>query len=428
MSTPTRPVAGNARVLACFTQAVLDTAGEAIVTLDGDGIVRSFNRAAERMFGWSEADIVGAHVDRLMPRPEETRRADHLSASRLESGPLFGRSRKVVGLRHDGSRFPMDLSVSQFEGDDGPQFTWILRDITEQAFLQEQLRQAQKMDAIGRLAGGVAHDFNNLLTVINGWCEALSSASADERTAAIDQITSAAAKAANLTGQLLSFSRKSALNPCVVDLNPVIDDIGRMLRRVIGEDIRLETVLMDAPAFVTIDQGQLSQVLVNLALNARDAMPRGGCLRVDTACLELDARAAAGASVPPGRYIRRRHRRRQPARRRRAVLDPLSRSGTGARRQRRRPDAEKRRPRQRTGARRRRRRAGAPHHRQHAEGPRLSGARGRDVHGGVVARDHARPDRPARHRRGDARAERPGAGHAYSHGAPGHVRAARQRL
>jgi len=296
-----RPVSGSARTLACFTQAILDTAGEAIVSLDGDGLVRSFNRAAERMFGWSEADVVGLHVDRLMPRPEDTRRADHLS--RFDSGPLFGRSRKVVGLRRDGTRFPMDLSVSQFDGDDGPQFTWILRDITEQAHLQEQLRQAQKMDAMGRLAGGVAHDFNNLLTVINGWCEALSSASADERTAAIDQITSAAAKAANLTGQLLSFSRKSALNPCVVDLNPVIDDIGRMLRRVIGEDIELETALVEAPAFVTIDQGQLSQVLVNLALNARDAMPRGGCLRVDTARLELDARAAAAAAVPPGRYI-----------------------------------------------------------------------------------------------------------------------------
>jgi PAS domain S-box-containing protein len=303
MSTPTRTAPRGSRALAGFTQAILDTAGEAIVSLDRRGVVRSFNRAAERMFGWTAADIVGGHVDRLMPRPENTRREDHLSPYLAVGGPMLGRARKVVGLRRDGTRFPLDLSVSQFDGDDGPLFTWILRDLSEHTRLQEQLRQAQKMDAIGRLAGGVAHDFNNLLTVINGWCEALSSDSADERKAAIDQITSAASKAAHLTGQLLSFGRKAAVNPSVLDLNPVVDDVGRMLRRVIGEDICLESALLDTPAFVRIDQGQLGQVLVNLALNARDAMPTGGCLRIETARETLDARAAAVAAVPPGRYV-----------------------------------------------------------------------------------------------------------------------------
>jgi hypothetical protein len=302
MSTPTRTAPGNSRALACFTQAILDTAGEAIVSLDRRGIVRSFNRAAEHMFGWNAGDVVGGHVNRLMPRPEDMRRDDHLSPYLVVGGPMLGQARKV-GLRRDGTRFPLDLSVSQFDGEDGPQFTWILRDMSEQMRLQEQLRQAQKMDAIGRLAGGVAHDFNNLLTVINGWCEALASASAGERKAAIDQITSAASKAAHLTGQLLSFSRKSAPNPCVLDLNPVIEDVGRMLRRVIGENICLESALLDAPAFVRIDQGQLGQVLVNLALNARDAMPGGGRLRVETARDTLDAGAAAAAGVPPGNYI-----------------------------------------------------------------------------------------------------------------------------
>ena len=303
MSTPTRTAPGIARDLAGFTQAILDTAGEAIVCLDRRGVVRSFNRAAERMFGWKAADIVGGSADRLMPRPENTRREDHLSPYLAVGGPALRRARRVVGLRRDGTRFPLDLSVSQFDGDEGPQFAWILRDLSEQTRLQEELRQAQKMDAIGRLAGGVAHDFNNLLTVINGWCEALSSASTDERAACVAQITSAAAKAAHLTGQLLSFGRKSVLNPCVLDLNPVIDDVGRMLRRVIGEDIQLESALLGTPAFVRIDQGQLGQVLVNLALNARDAMPRGGRLCIETAREMLDARAAAVAAVAPGSYI-----------------------------------------------------------------------------------------------------------------------------
>jgi PAS domain S-box-containing protein len=303
MPTPANTAVADSRALAGFTQAILDTAGEAIVSVDRHGIVGSFNRAAERMFGWSAADIVGGAVERLMPRPEDTRHDDHPEPYAAVSGPRFGRTRTAVGLRRDGTRFPIDLSVSQFDGGDGPHFTWILRDTTEQAHLQEQLRQAQKMNAIGRLAGGVAHDFNNLLTVINGWCEALSSASAEERAAAIDQITNAAAKAAHLTGQLLSFGRKSALNPSVLDLNPVIEDIGRMMRRVIGEDIRVELALLDAPAFVRVDQGQLGQVVVNLALNARDAMPHGGCLRVETAREQLDPRAAAAAAVAPGRYI-----------------------------------------------------------------------------------------------------------------------------
>ena len=294
MSTPTKTIVTDVRALAGFTQAILDTAGEAIVSLDRHGVILSFNLAAERMFGWSATDVVGSRGERLMPRPENTRRDDHM---------VPGRSRKVIGLRRDGTRFPLDLSVSHFDCDDGPQVTWILRDMTEQVQLQEQLRQAQKMDAMGRLAGGVAHDFNNLLTVINGWCEALASESADERKAAVDQITSAAAKAAHLTTQLLAFGRKSALEPRVLDLNLVVDDIGRMLRRVIGEDILLDAVCTGDRAFVRIDQGQLGQVLVNLALNARDAMPRGGSLRIETACEELDARAASKLSLPPGRYV-----------------------------------------------------------------------------------------------------------------------------
>jgi len=302
MSSRISAAPGHSRGLAGFTQAILDTASEAIVSLDRQGIIRSFNRAAEHMFGWDADTIVGRHAECLMPRPENTRHADQAPWA-AACGPAFDHSRDVVGLRRNGTRFPMALSVSQFEGDDGQQFTWILRDVTEETHLREQLRQAQKMDAMGRLAGGVAHDFNNLLTIINGWCEALSSASPDERRAAVDQITSAAAKAASLTGQLLSFSRKRAINPCVVDLNEVIEDVGRMLRRVIGEDIALETTLSPVPVCVRLDRGQMAQVLVNLALNARDAMPRGGRLTVTTARQRLGAGEAEPLGLAAGVYV-----------------------------------------------------------------------------------------------------------------------------
>ena len=295
---------GGARAAAGFMQAILDTAGEAIVSLDRAGVIRSFNRSAERMFGWSVREVIGQHVARLMPRPEDCRHDDHLSPYLLVGGgPSFGRARQVVGLRRDGTRFPMDLSVSQFDADDGPQFTWILRDVAEQAHLREQLRQSQKMDAMGRLAGGVAHDFNNLLTVINGWCEGLSAASPEDRTAAVEQIVGAAAKAANLAGQLLSFSRQNAVTPRVVDLNLVIDDIGRMLRRAIGEDVLLDSALASTPMFVRVDQGQMDQVLVNLALNARDAMPRGGRLTLGTARRSIDAAEAGTLGLEPGAYV-----------------------------------------------------------------------------------------------------------------------------
>jgi PAS domain S-box-containing protein len=303
MATPIRPLPGGDRALAGFTQAILDTAGEAIVSLDRTGIIRSFNRAAERMFGWSEADVIGRHVERLMPKPESTRKADPVSPYLLVGGPAYGRSRELVGLRRDGTRFPMTLAASQFDADDGPQFTWILRDGTDQAHLVEQLRHSQKLDAMGRLAGGVAHDFNNLLTVISGWCEALASAPADDRAAAVEQIASAAAKAASLTRQLLSFSRKGCEGPGVIDLNAVVDDVGRMLSRVLGEQIQLECVTAPTPVFVCADPGQIGQVLVNLALNARDAMPGGGRLRVTAGRRRLDAAEAASLGLAAGDMV-----------------------------------------------------------------------------------------------------------------------------
>ncbi len=181
-----------------------------------------------------------------------------------------------------------------------------IRDLTSQRKLEEELHQSQKMDAIGRLAGGVAHDFNNLLTAITCYSDVLLTTfdESDERCEDLREIQKAARRAAALTGQLLAFSRKQILQPSVLDLNAVVTDIEKMLRRVIGEDVRLETALDRAPWMVRADRGQVDQVLLNLVVNARDAMPNGGLLRIETRNVTLAApHPHAHGVVDPGEYV-----------------------------------------------------------------------------------------------------------------------------
>ncbi|HWQ15669.1 MAG TPA: response regulator [Roseiflexaceae bacterium] len=182
----------------------------------------------------------------------------------------------------------------------------VMVDITRQKELENQFYQAQKMEAIGRLAGGVAHDFNNLLTAIIGYSDLLlgDMGPGDGRRADVEEIRRAAERASALTRQLLAFSRKQILAPQVLDLNAVVTNIDKMLRRLIGEDIVLTIVLDPALGHVKADPGQLEQVIVNIVVNARDAMPRGGQLTIATANVDLSPRAAAHhISLPPGRYV-----------------------------------------------------------------------------------------------------------------------------
>jgi PAS domain S-box-containing protein len=179
-------------------------------------------------------------------------------------------------------------------------------DITERHVLEEQYQQAQKMEAVGRLAGGVAHDFNNLLTVILGYCDLLleDSTPGDARHADIAEIQKAGARAGGLTRQLLAFSRKQIIEPTLLDFNQVAADVLAMLERLIGEDVKVVLGLHPEPALVEADRGQVEQVIMNLAVNARDAMPRGGTLTIETANVELDEHyAATHRTVKPGRYV-----------------------------------------------------------------------------------------------------------------------------
>jgi two-component system cell cycle sensor histidine kinase/response regulator CckA len=183
--------------------------------------------------------------------------------------------------------------------------TWgISRDVTARMHLEEQLRNAQQMEAIGRLAGGVAHDFNNILSIIMGHGELLLATGVDERVRnGLEQIRRAAERAASLTQQLLAFSRKQVLLPKVLDLNEAVADVQKMLTRVIGEDIELIASLHPSLVPVKADPGQVEQVLMNLAVNARDAMPQGGKLVMETSNLEVDADCGRGLELAAGRYV-----------------------------------------------------------------------------------------------------------------------------
>src|SRR5262249_18025971 len=208
--------------------------------------------------------------------------------------------------RAGGTAFPAEIDIGHFVWNDEPLAYVVVRDITNRRRLEAQLLQSRKMESIGRLAGGVAHDFNNLLTAIIGYAQlALDSlpASAQER-ADLHEIHHAATSAAQLTRQLLAFARQQRIEPRVFDANDLLAGLDKLLRRLIGEDIEL--VMLAAPdlGLIRADAGQIEQVLINLAVNARDAMPEGGKLTIKTANIQLDQEYARGhIGVEPGAYV-----------------------------------------------------------------------------------------------------------------------------
>jgi PAS domain S-box-containing protein len=276
--------------------AILQAALDAVVGVDLEGRIVEFNRAAEAAFGHSRAEVLGKQAVSLLLREaggRETLRGG--LAQMMAGGPLAGAGLRLElsGRRADGSEFPVEVALSAAEHE-GRFYLLVMRDLTDQRVLESQCRQAQKMEAVGRLAGGIAHDFNNLLNVITGYSELLLRRLDDDSDTKLKalEIMKAAERAARLTRQLLAFSRRQVLQPQVFDLNAAVSDMKGMLGRLIGEDVALEARLDPSLGRVLADPGQFEQVLMNLAINARDAMPRGGRLTIETANVDVDERRA----------------------------------------------------------------------------------------------------------------------------------------
>ena len=307
--THTKLVAASAAAVEAATRhrAVLDTALDAVITIDAAGVITGWNPQAEAVFGWRASEILGRTLSGVIIPPQYRDAHDRGLAHFLATGegPILGRRIEITALHKAGREFPVELTATSVRLGDTWLFSAFVRDITDRKRLEEQLRQAQKMEAVGRLAGGVAHDFNNILTAMAGYASLLLDElpRGDPQRDDVDEIRKAVDRATALTRQLLAFSRQQVLELKVLDLNAVVANLESMLRRLIGEDVELVTRLDSRLGAVKADAGQLEQVLMNLVVNARDAMPDGGKLSIETATADWNG-ADAQQPVPalPGRY------------------------------------------------------------------------------------------------------------------------------
>jgi two-component system, cell cycle sensor histidine kinase and response regulator CckA len=296
--------------------AIVESSLDAIVTMTTEGRIVEFNSAAEEMFGLSREDAVGRELaETLVPERLRSSHREGLDRyRRTGEAAVVGKRLQLPALRADGTEFPVELTVTRvdMEGIDGPGlFSATLRDLTEverareeRAQLERALAEAQKNDAIGRLAGGVAHDFNNLLTVILGYSDILvRRLEGSGLMLHAMQIRGAAERGARLTRQMLAFSRQQVLEPRLLTVDEVVRGVQPMLESLVGEDVEVVCDLGSERLPVMADSAELEQVLLNLAANARDAMPGGGRLSISTRTTELDPEVRARHVLRPGRFV-----------------------------------------------------------------------------------------------------------------------------
>jgi two-component system, cell cycle sensor histidine kinase and response regulator CckA len=314
-------------------RGLLEAAPDAIVGVSADGRIALVNAQAERLFGYGREELIGQPVEILVPEHARDVHPGHRARYFVNprSRPM-GAGMQLAARRKDGTEFPAEISLSALETQEGVVVSAAIRDVTdrlemqaererlqaraERERLEAQLNQAQRMESLGQLAGGVAHDFNNLLAVMLNYTtfvgeqiNSVAASSGDPRWQEVRrdlaQVLRAGDRATQLTHQLLAFGRREVLRPQVLNVNTVVGEIQQMLRRTLGEHVQMHPSLAQDLWPVLADPGQLEQVLVNLAVNARDAMPDGGTLSVTTANVVVDPGAVpARPEIEPGRYVR----------------------------------------------------------------------------------------------------------------------------
>jgi len=305
--TEARLAAESLRDSEQLARNIVETALDAFVQTDDRGTILNWSSRAEELFGWRRDEALGKNAIDMIVAKSEHERVKAGLARFLESaeGQTLNRRRELMVRRRDGKEFRAELSVTALKRREGILFNVFYRDLTDKIASEERIRHAEKMEAVGQLTGGVAHDFNNILTVITGTIEILADAVAkDPGLAAITKmIDEAAGRGAELTQHLLAFARKQPLQPREVDINSLIVDTAKLLRPTLGEQIQIESVFEDESCVAIVDPNQLTTAILNLALNARDAMPDGGKLIVETGAAYLDEVYASANDVPPGHYV-----------------------------------------------------------------------------------------------------------------------------
>jgi len=285
--------------------SIIDSSEDAIYGKDLDGTITSWNRGAERIYGYTPDEIVGKHISILAPSDRKDEIPDILA--RIAEGETINHF-ESMRVAKDGKALDVSISISPLRDAKGDiaGASAIARDITAQKRAEGQLHQAQKMEAIGRLAGGVAHDFNNILGIISACSEFLRDR-VDPATGSaqyIENIKKATERGSALTRQLLTFSRSSSIRPRILDLNERLRDVSKLLRPLMGDDVEILIVSKSPAAIVEADPGQLDQIMVNLAVNARDAMPKGGKFILETRSEWFDEDfAEQHQNMPAGKYV-----------------------------------------------------------------------------------------------------------------------------
>ena len=293
------------------TQSTLRTLIESLpmglIIANEAGLITDLNESSLRMFGYGREELLGQSIETLLPvRLRNSHQGHRASYIKNPHARPMGLGMELFGRRKDGTEFPVEVSLGPLAGKGRTLVSATIVDITERKRMEQQLRLAQRMEAIGQLAGGIAHDFNNLLAVIMGSADILVDAlpRGDPLGRKVEMIRSAGSSAADLVRQLLAFSRQQMVQPLVLNVAKIIERTRAMLQRIIGEDIEFRVFVEDTVGSIKADPGQIEQVLLNLAANARDAMPKGGRLTISASNVELDAADKKKHDpVVPGPYV-----------------------------------------------------------------------------------------------------------------------------